>query len=255
MMDASVAGVVGTAIGALGAVTGGWVSVLAQGRAQQRQLQYDREHRREAARREAYGGLIASTKLLSAAWWRFSDVLWNEQSTPEQWRTSFSEAHRAWTQFSTAVAAVVVAGPVSAAEEAAEVLRVTMYDWEKAGMDWFAAALREGHGQVDERVERFNRCAEAKRSPTAPFSTPRRWPWEQNTRSGIDRAGHHGAFSGSLTRARHGDGRPAAQPARAWRVTREVLDDVGQLRESTQARKPDWDTDAWAIGRGRGSRN
>ncbi|WP_131815906.1 hypothetical protein [Streptomyces sp. 3213.3] len=38
-----------------------------QGRAQQRQLQSAREHRREAARREAYGGLIASTKSLSAA--------------------------------------------------------------------------------------------------------------------------------------------------------------------------------------------
>lgn len=167
-MDASVAGVVGAAIGALGAVAGGWVSVLGQGRAQQRQLQSDREHRREAARREAYGGLIASTKLLSAAWWRFSDVLWNEQSTPEQWRASFAEAHEAWTQFSTAVAAVVVAGPVSAAE-AAEALRVAMYDWEKAGMDWLAAALREGHGQVDEHAERFNRYAEAKKAPDRAF--------------------------------------------------------------------------------------
>ncbi|MGW3313000.1 hypothetical protein ACWDG9_41225 [Streptomyces sp. NPDC001073] len=167
-MDASVAGVVGTAIGALGAVAGGWVSVLGQGRAQQRQLQSEREHRREAARRDAYGGLIASTKLLSAAWWRFSDVLWNEQSTPEQWRTCFAEAHEAWTRFSTAVAAVVVAGPVSAAE-AAEVLRVAMYDWEKVGMDWFAAALREGHGQVDDHAERFNRYAESKKAPDRAF--------------------------------------------------------------------------------------
>ncbi|MBK3580448.1 hypothetical protein JHN63_43025 [Streptomyces sp. MBT65] len=54
-------------------------------------------------------------------------MLGNEQSTPEEWRTSFSEAHKAWTQFSTAVAAVVVSGPVSAAK-AAEVLRVAMYD-------------------------------------------------------------------------------------------------------------------------------
>jgi len=167
-MDASAAGVVGAAIGALGAVAGGWVSVLGQGRAQQRQLESDREYRREAARREAYGGLIACTKLLSAAWWRFSDVLWNEQSTPEQWRASFAEAHEAWTRFSTAVAAVVVVGPVSAAE-AAEVLRVAMYDWEKAGMDWLAAALREGHGQADECTERFNRSAEAKRSPDRAF--------------------------------------------------------------------------------------
>lgn len=42
-MEASVVGLVGTAIGALGAVAGGWVSVLGQGRQQQRQLRADRE--------------------------------------------------------------------------------------------------------------------------------------------------------------------------------------------------------------------
>ncbi|GHE51449.1 hypothetical protein [Streptomyces capitiformicae] len=67
-MDASVAGVVGAAIGVLGAVAGGWVSVVGQGRQQQRQLRAEREYRREAARREAYGALIASTKLPSASW-------------------------------------------------------------------------------------------------------------------------------------------------------------------------------------------
>ncbi|MFJ4790738.1 hypothetical protein [Streptomyces sp. NPDC088794] len=97
-MDASVVGLVGAAIGALGAVAGGWAAVHGQGRQQQRQLQADREERCEAARREAYGALIARTKLLSAAWWRFSDVVWNEQSTPEQWQASFASAHEAWTQ-------------------------------------------------------------------------------------------------------------------------------------------------------------
>ncbi|MGW1041049.1 hypothetical protein [Streptomyces sp. NPDC002547] len=167
-MDASVAGVVGAAIGALGAVAGGWVSVLGQGRQQQRQLQSDREQRREAARREAYGACIASTKVLSAAWWRFSDLVWDEQSTPEQWRASFAEVHEAWVQFSTAVAAVAVAGPVSAAE-AADALRVAMYDWEKAGMDWFAAALREGHGRLPECDERFKQAWQAKRAPDRAF--------------------------------------------------------------------------------------
>ncbi|MFI6440053.1 hypothetical protein [Streptomyces sp. NPDC050759] len=102
-MDASLTGVVGAAIGVLGAVAGGWVSVVGQGRQQQRQLQAEREHRREAARWEAYGALIASTKLLSASWWRFSNLVWDEQSTPEQWRASSAEVHEAWVQFSTAV--------------------------------------------------------------------------------------------------------------------------------------------------------
>ncbi|MBC2902109.1 hypothetical protein [Streptomyces cupreus] len=167
-MDASVVGLVGAAVGALGAVAGGWISALGQGRQQQRQLQADREYRREVARREAYGACIASTKLLSNAWWRFSDVVWNEQSTPEQWRAAFAEVHEAWTQFSTAVAAVAVAGPVTAAE-AAEELRVAMYEWERAGMDWFAAARREGHGRLDEYSDRFQQAWQAKRAPDRAF--------------------------------------------------------------------------------------
>ncbi|MFI5998554.1 hypothetical protein ACIBAC_42800 [Streptomyces sp. NPDC051362] len=167
-MDASVVGLVGTAIGALGAVAGGWVSVLGQGRQQQRQLQADREHRREAARREAYGACIAGTKLLSNAWWRFANLVTNEQSTPDQWRAAFAEAHEAWTQFSTSVAAVAVAGPVAAAD-AAEGLRVVMYDWEKAGIDWLAAALREGHGRLDEHSARFQEAWQAKRAPDRAF--------------------------------------------------------------------------------------
>ncbi|MER6082930.1 hypothetical protein [Streptomyces sp. NPDC001833] len=159
------AGLVGTAVGA---VAGGWVSVLGQGRQQQRQVQADRENRREAARREAYGACIASTKLLSNAWWRFSDQVWDEQSTPEQWQAAFTEVHEAWTQFSTAVAAVAVAGPVSAAE-AAEELRLAMYAWEKVGMDRLASARREGRGQIDECYARFERAWQAKRGPDRAF--------------------------------------------------------------------------------------
>ncbi|WP_328974127.1 hypothetical protein [Streptomyces canus] len=167
-MDASVAGVVGAAIGVLGAVAGGWVSVAGQGRQQRRQLHAERAYRREDARREAYGALIASTKLLSASWWRFSDLVWDEQSTPEQWRASSAESHETWVQFSTAVAAVAVAGPVAAAD-AAEELRVAMYDWEMAGLDWLSAALREGHGQLAEYAERFKEAWQAKRAPDRAF--------------------------------------------------------------------------------------
>ena len=161
-MDASVVGLVGAAVGALGAVAGGWISVLGQGRQQQRQLRADREHRREAAHREAYGACIASTKLLSNAWWRLSELVWNEQSTQEQWRDAFAEVHEAWTQFSTAVAAVAVAGPVSVAQ-AAEEQRVAMYEWEKA------AARREGHGRLEEHSERFQQSWQAKRAPDRAF--------------------------------------------------------------------------------------
>ncbi|QIY66417.1 hypothetical protein HEP85_38950 [Streptomyces sp. RPA4-2] len=167
-MDASVVGLVGAAVGAVGAVAGGWVSGLGQGRQQQRQVQADREHRREAARREAYGACIASTKLLSNAWWRFANLVTTEQSTPEQWRAASTEVHETWTRFSTAIAAVAVAGPVAAAE-AADELRVAMYEWEKAGLDWFAAALREGHGRLDQHSERFEQAWQAKRGPDRAF--------------------------------------------------------------------------------------
>ncbi|MFJ2163248.1 hypothetical protein [Streptomyces sp. NPDC087856] len=55
------------------------------------------------------------------------------------------------------------------AVEAAEVLRVAMDDWERAGMAWLAAALWEGQGRVDEHAEPFNRSAEAKRAPDRAF--------------------------------------------------------------------------------------
>lgn len=135
-------------------MAGGRVSVFGQERSQWRQLQYAREHRREA-----YSGLIASPKLLSAVCRRLSDVVRNDQSTPEQWQVSFAEAHEVWSRFSSAVAAVVVAGPLSAAA-AAEVLRVAMYDCEKAGMDWLEAADNRSVGPVSraEPARRHGRC-------------------------------------------------------------------------------------------------
>ncbi|MFF8431068.1 hypothetical protein ACF07Y_39225 [Streptomyces sp. NPDC016566] len=42
---------------------------------------------------------------------------------------------------------------------------MAMHDWEKVGMDWYAAALREGHGRVDEFDELFKQAAKAKRAP------------------------------------------------------------------------------------------
>ncbi|MFJ4893814.1 hypothetical protein ACIP5U_28090 [Streptomyces sp. NPDC088788] len=106
----------------------------------------------------------------------------NEQSTPDQWRSAFAESHEVWTQFSTSVAAVAVAGPASAAE-AAEGPRVVMYDWEKAGIDWLAAALCEGHGRLDEHSERFH---EAWRRNVPRTAHSRRLPgklWEPVPRS------------------------------------------------------------------------
>jgi len=52
---------------------------------------------------------------------------------------------------------------------AAEGLRIVMYDWEKAGIDWLAASQREGYGRLDEHSERFQEAWQAKRSPDRAF--------------------------------------------------------------------------------------
>lgn len=44
-----------------------------------------------------------------------------------------------------------------------------MYNWEKAGMDWFAAALREGHGRIDEYSAGIHEAWQAKRAPDRAF--------------------------------------------------------------------------------------
>ncbi|MCX4481765.1 hypothetical protein OOK44_35920 [Streptomyces cellulosae] len=46
---------------------------------------------------------------------------------------------------------------------------MAMYSWEKAGMDWFAAALRERHGHLPECEERFKQAWQAKRAPDCAF--------------------------------------------------------------------------------------
>lgn len=102
------------------------------------------------------------------AWWRFANLVTSEQSTLDQLAGCLCEAHEAWGRFSTSVAVVAVAGPVAAAK-AAEQLRVAMYDWERAWMDWLAAALREGHGRLDEHSARFHEARQAKRAPYRAF--------------------------------------------------------------------------------------
>lgn len=80
-------------------------------------------------------------------------------------------------------------------------------------MDWRAAALREGHGQINERAERFNRCAEAKRAPDRAFQHAAQvalgadHPWQDRTVA-TPRTRSGGRGSGRRTPARRGDGKP-----------------------------------------------
>ncbi|MEV3853143.1 hypothetical protein AB0J38_02330 [Streptomyces sp. NPDC050095] len=167
-MDASVAAVLGAAIGSVGGLGGAWLSVLGQGRQQRHQREAERERWRDEMRRETYNACIAGGKQLSAALWKFSDSAWDEHSTPEDWRAAFVDAHDAWTQFSTAAAAVTIAGPKAVAD-AADTLRRAMYDLDMEALRWFEAALREGNGRLSAHGEQFDRAAEAKRAPDRAF--------------------------------------------------------------------------------------
>lgn len=175
-MDASTAAIAGAAIGALGGLGGlggGWLTVLGQGRHQDRQRRAERDRWRDDVRRQAYNDCIASTKQLSAAWWKMSDLLWDAETTPERWQAGFVTAHDAWTRFSASVAAVTIVGPRAVAERA-DVLRQAMFDLDMIGMDWYDAARREGHGRLESLDSRFKTAAETKRLPDREFQAAAR---------------------------------------------------------------------------------
>ncbi|WP_435176356.1 hypothetical protein [Actinacidiphila sp. bgisy145] len=132
-MDAGTAAIAGAAIGALGGFGGGVLTVLGQGRHQDRQHRAGRERWRDDARRQAYYDCMTRTKELSAAWWKMSDLLWENGSSQAEWQAGFTHAHDAWTRFSASVAAVTVVGPRSVAERA-DALRQAMFDWEMIGL-------------------------------------------------------------------------------------------------------------------------
>lgn len=163
-MDGSTATVLGTFIGALGGLSGGWLTLLGQGR----QQRAEHARWRGEVRRDAYSTCLSASKQLSAAWWKMSDLLGDDTSTPEQQQDAFVRAHDAWTEFSSAVAAVAVVGPRSVAD-AADTLRQAMYEMDMIGLAWYEAARASGHGSLEEFNARFVSAARAKRQPDKDF--------------------------------------------------------------------------------------
>jgi len=163
-MDASVAVVLGAAVGAIGGLGGGVLSTLGQARQMRHQHDRDRERWRDEIRRDAYVSLLASTKQLSNALWKVADQLDAVGSTAVEWQARYEEAHNAWTQFSAAASAVGVAGPRQVADAAAA-LRQAMYDWEMISTDWTHEAIRGGSGRLTSFESRFRVAAEAKHPP------------------------------------------------------------------------------------------
>lgn len=163
-MDGSTATVLGTFIGALGGLSGGWLTVMGQGR----QQRAEHARWRDDVRRSAYTTCVSTSKQLSAALWKMSDLLADDATTPEQRQNGFFRAHDAWTEFSSAVAEVTIVGPSTVAD-AADRLRQAMYELDMIGLAWYEAACASTPGSSEEFNPRFVAAARAKRQPDRDF--------------------------------------------------------------------------------------
>ncbi|MFE1435972.1 hypothetical protein ACFW5G_26635 [Streptomyces griseoaurantiacus] len=167
-MDGSLAAIIGAAVGAVGGLGGGWVSVVGQARHHRAQQLADRVRWRDEMRREAYVAYLAAARQLNASWWKVSDHLAVRESSPAEWQEALTQTHDAWAAFSTAAAAVAVAGPEAVVAAASE-LHGVMRQWEMVGVDWARAAIRNGTSCAAEYQARFEAAASAKQIPFVAF--------------------------------------------------------------------------------------
>lgn len=163
-MDSGIAAVIGAAVGAVGGLGGSLFTMLGQ-RGQQRA---DRDRWRDDMRRQAYTALLDCCERLAAGWWVAADTLRTNGADEAVREERYLRAHELWTEFSSAVAAVSVAGP-SQVTAAAEPLISALFELDAAGTDW-RDALRSGRQRGLSRwEERFDAAMEAIQAPRANF--------------------------------------------------------------------------------------
>ncbi|MFE7069043.1 hypothetical protein ACFU96_02965 [Streptomyces sp. NPDC057620] len=171
-MDAGVAAILGAAIGAVGGVGGGLLTLSTQLRSLDAQHRAEEKRWLADVRRETYTSFIACAKQLSNAVWKASDLLHAEAGV-EDWERARSNVHDAWTQLSAASAAVTMAGPHTVAA-AAEDLREALRQWELLTGTWIRAAIQQGTGQLAEHDQRFMAGFEAKKPLEVAFQVAAR---------------------------------------------------------------------------------
>ncbi|MFJ7335587.1 hypothetical protein ACIQU3_11030 [Streptomyces sp. NPDC101110] len=171
-MDAGVAAILGAAIGAVGGVGGGLLTLSTQLRSLD--AQHRAEERRWLAdlRRETYTHFVTCAKQLSNAVWKASDLLHGESGV-EDWESARRSVHDAWTQFSAASAAVTMAGPHTVAA-AAEELREALRQWELVTGIWLQAAVQQGTGSLAEHDRQFMAGFKAKKPLEVAFQVAAR---------------------------------------------------------------------------------
>ncbi|MFG3055500.1 hypothetical protein ACGFZP_31775 [Kitasatospora sp. NPDC048239] len=167
-MDASTAAVLGALVGAVGGIGGGTLTLLGQAKHLRSQQQADRERWLLELRRDAYSQLVLTAKRLSNVLWKAGDQLGDSLVGPSDWQAAFAVVHDAWTEFSTAAAAVSVAGPGEVAS-AANQLRRAMHEWDMRGADWWRCAIAGNAPALRDCKERFEQAARAKRPLAEAF--------------------------------------------------------------------------------------
>ncbi|MEU3739915.1 MULTISPECIES: hypothetical protein [unclassified Streptomyces] len=171
-MDASVAAILGAAIGAVGGVGGGLLTLSTQLRSLDAQHRAEEKRWLADVRREAYTGFVTCAKQLSNAVWKASDLLHGEGGV-DDWESARRSVHDAWTEFSAASAAVTMAGPHTVAA-AAEDLREALRQWELLTGTWIRAAIQQGTGQLAEYERQFMAGFEAKKPLEVAFQVAAR---------------------------------------------------------------------------------
>ncbi|WP_413758982.1 hypothetical protein [Streptomyces sp. MMBL 11-3] len=166
-MDASVAGVLGAIVGAIGGLGGGWISVNGQKRYQREQLLEDRFRRVHDARIEAYATYVSAVRALNGVLWKLFDEMTAPMTSPDAWQECLFEMHQAWVDLSASASRVCMIGPSKVAIEA-ELLHDAMRAWHVLCAEWARDSIQAGSVQGDKQAQ-FREAADAKRLQISVF--------------------------------------------------------------------------------------
>lgn len=166
-MDASVVGICGAIVGALGGLGGGWISINGQRRHQREQLLEERSRRVHDARIEAYTAYISTVRALNGMLWKLFDELTAPGTSSDAWRDCLIEIHQGWVDLSATASRVCMMGPTSVAAKA-ESLHDAMRAWHLICTEWARDSIRTGSVHGDQQA-RFRAAADAKRAQIRVF--------------------------------------------------------------------------------------
>ncbi|NEA98953.1 hypothetical protein [Streptomyces sp. SID13726] len=161
-MDAAVVGVLGTIVGALGGLGGGWISIRGQRQHQREQLEEERYRNLHNVRIEAYSGYLSAVRVLNGQLWKLFDELTAPDSSPAVWKDHLSEMHQCWVTLSATASRVSMIGPRDVATEA-ELLHHSMREWHVLCSEWARTAIRVGSPPQGNEEACFREAADAKR--------------------------------------------------------------------------------------------